>query len=150
MVSNLGRVKGPRGFSRPFQHENGYCVIGLSNLDGKILSIHLHRLVAWTFLGPPPNPKDIVHHKDSVRNNNVLSNLSWRTQQENTVFAKGKAVLQLDEAKNVVARFESCTLAAVAVNRHSSSIGNAIVKGQRSAGHFWVRETQTEKCANGA
>ena len=44
---------------------------------------HVHRLVAITFLGPPPTAKHEVRHLDGCRNNNRITNLSWGTHKEN-------------------------------------------------------------------
>lgn len=43
---------------------------------------HIHRLMAETWLGPPPFPKAEVRHLDGDRFNNRLSNLAWGSYQE--------------------------------------------------------------------
>lgn len=46
-------------------------------------TIPVHKLVAETFLGPPPSPAHEVAHGDGNRRNNAASNLSWKTRLEN-------------------------------------------------------------------
>ena len=46
----------------------------------------VHRLIALTFLGPPP-PGTQVHHLDGCKHNNHASNLAWVTASENTKHA---------------------------------------------------------------
>lgn len=47
-------------------------------------SFSAHRLVALTFIGPPPTKYHTdCHHKDHDRRNNHHSNLEWTTHSEN-------------------------------------------------------------------
>lgn len=64
---------------------NGYVYVGVTFKDGKNKSRRIHVLLAKAFI-PNPNPKifKIVGHKDNNKANNVLSNLYWTTNQENT------------------------------------------------------------------
>lgn len=49
----------------------------------------IHRLVAWEFIGPPPNElKSVVNHIDGDKTNNIYTNLEWCTVLENTNHAK--------------------------------------------------------------
>lgn len=43
----------------------------------------MHRIVALTFLSPPPSPQHLVAHNDGTRDNNHWRNLRWATQREN-------------------------------------------------------------------
>jgi DNA-binding CsgD family transcriptional regulator len=63
---------------------HGYAAINLSRLGGTKL---LHRLVAETWLGPPPSPDRVVDHIDGDKLNNAVENLEWVTRQENTLRA---------------------------------------------------------------
>jgi len=60
----------------------GYGRVALLK-DGKSKYFDVHRLMALTFLGPPPTPKSRVLHWDDVRLNNRLSNLRWGNHSEN-------------------------------------------------------------------
>lgn len=44
---------------------------------GGMTTVALHRIVAYTFLGPPPSPHHTVDHLDRVRENNRVDNLAW-------------------------------------------------------------------------
>lgn len=64
----------------------GYKVYGLQRKDKSNVAIrYVHRLVAITFL-PNPENKPQVGHKDHDRSNNILTNLEWVTQKENTQY----------------------------------------------------------------
>lgn len=55
-------------------NNNGYMLIA---------SEVVHRIVAYAFLGPPPNNKYVVDHIDTNRQNNRPENLRWLTKLEN-------------------------------------------------------------------
>lgn len=60
----------------------GYLYFNIT-IDGKRKTLKVHRMVAETFLGPPPTPKHQVAHYDGDRLHNHLSNLRWATHSEN-------------------------------------------------------------------
>ena len=72
-----GRCLKPRPLKR------GHCYVNIRNEEGVIKSVYVHRLVALTFLGPPPTTKHQVAHWDGDATNNNLSNLRWATNKEN-------------------------------------------------------------------
>lgn len=63
--------------------EDGYIPVCLRAADGPQRRTYMHRLVAETFIGPPPFPKACVRHLDGNSKNNIPSNLAWGTYKEN-------------------------------------------------------------------
>ena len=59
----------------------GYQIVGLSK-NGKLKTRTIHRLVAETFIDNPNNLK-IINHIDCNKENNVVTNLEWCTQEHN-------------------------------------------------------------------
>lgn len=55
-------------------NKNGYLLIG---------SEVVHRIVAFAFIGEPPNTQHIIDHLDTNRQNNRPENLRWLTKLEN-------------------------------------------------------------------
>jgi len=51
----------------------------------EIASERVHRIVAFAFLGEPPNKEYVVDHIDTNRCNNRPENLQWLTKLENTL-----------------------------------------------------------------
>ncbi|ANV88514.1 NUMOD4 motif-containing HNH endonuclease [Picosynechococcus sp. PCC 7117] len=52
----------------------------------------VHRLVAQAFIGDPPDPKAVVHHKDGSRDNNRARNLEYVSHAQNIAHSfKGKS-----------------------------------------------------------
>lgn len=84
-VSDRGRVRrlymrqdlAPR-ILKPFKHRTGYMVIDLTGRK----SVSVHRLVLLAFIGPCPEDHEAMH-KNSIRDDNRLSNLKWGTLKEN-------------------------------------------------------------------
>jgi HNH endonuclease len=76
-VINLRTGKSLKGVS----HSDGYIVFCLSN-NGKQKVLKQHRLLALAYI-PNPEGKLYVHHIDSDRSNNALSNLEWVTPKQN-------------------------------------------------------------------
>lgn len=61
---------------------NGRQHYATVRLNGKTRAVH--RLIALSFLGPPPfGPKTEVNHKDGNKHNNALSNLEWCSKSMN-------------------------------------------------------------------
>jgi hypothetical protein len=53
------------------------------SVNGRQKSYLLHRLVALTFIGPPPSSAHEVCHNDGNPANNAPGNLRWGTRGEN-------------------------------------------------------------------
>ena len=51
--------------------------------DGKSKTVLVHRIVALTFLGEPPEPNMTVNHIDGNRKNNHVENLEWLSLADN-------------------------------------------------------------------
>lgn len=62
---------------------DGYIPINLCDVGGKRRRTHLHRLLAETFISPPPFPRACVRHIDGNARNNSINNLAWGTYLEN-------------------------------------------------------------------
>ncbi len=62
---------------------DGYTRHGLSNENGVRKNFFVHRLLAITFISPPPFAKAQVRHADGNPQNNALENLSWGTSAQN-------------------------------------------------------------------
>ena len=60
----------------------GYYAVTLTNGKRKV-QILIHRLVAQTFIGPPPHQDAHVLHGDGSRTNNYVGNLRWGTPADN-------------------------------------------------------------------
>lgn len=82
-VDSIGRTTGKQPRIR-IQTVNGrgYLYVVLRN-KGKNFTKTVHRLVCSAFYENPEN-KCCVNHKDSVKTNNVKSNLEWCTVRENS------------------------------------------------------------------
>ncbi len=89
-VSNLGVVRRARdGHARKagqaIKHTVtrwGYVSVTLCTA-GKVKVHFVHRLVVEAFIGPAPSSRHRCAHRDGHRAKNVLSNLSWKTFEEN-------------------------------------------------------------------
>ena len=84
-VSTFGRVrnKDTGHISDLVPNKKGYYNVGLRYEKGKnVIHKGVHCLVGEAFI---PNPENLplVHHEDTVRSNNHISNLEWSTYEDN-------------------------------------------------------------------
>lgn len=64
----------------------GYVVVTLGRDNKKHMSM-LHRLVAEAFIGPRPDERHEINHKDGNKQNNTVGNLEWVTRSQNNQHA---------------------------------------------------------------
>lgn len=95
-VSCFGRVRnnvyhGVRGRKKivPWHNLAGYPAVTLVN-GKKKKTIHVHLLVAYSFLNQVEMTKNLVDHIDSNKWNPALVNLRWVSLSENASFSIGK------------------------------------------------------------
>ena len=81
-VSDLGRVRGPRGLKTPTISANGYHVVSLSCGTGSSRAHLVHHLVLSAFEPETRNGRD-TRHIDHDRTNNRIGNLAWGSAKEN-------------------------------------------------------------------
>ena len=82
-VSNFGRVKNDVSNKIILGSTvRGYKLIYLPHVTGKSKYIPVHRLIALSFLGEPPDIGMSVDHINRDRSDNRLSNLRWATQKQ--------------------------------------------------------------------
>jgi len=67
---------------KPFIRDDGYPMY-MPRRAGRTLHAKAHQLVAWAFLGPPPNEAAEVAHGDGNPANNHWSNLRWDSRSGN-------------------------------------------------------------------
>ena len=84
MVSSRGRVMMCSGrVHGGYLRQDGYLSTGYS-FASRRRNQRAHRLVAYTFFGPPPSPRHShVNHKDGDKQNNAAHNLEYVTPAEN-------------------------------------------------------------------
>lgn len=112
-ISDYGRVRNPDGYIFRGSEDAGYSRVTLS-VEGSKTTIHVHRLVALTFLGIPPVKGMIVHHKNQDTRDNRVTNLEWVTTGEHRGLGRSmgsktssRAVLQIDQSGQVIKEWPS-------------------------------------------
>tara|TARA_S200002703_G_scaffold59409_1_gene51537 strand:- start:245 stop:616 length:372 start_codon:yes stop_codon:yes gene_type:complete len=88
-VNAEGQVKSTKGeierILKPKIKKSGYSVVNLTQRIGrkKTITVHIHTLVAFAFLGNPPTPYgrtkgcSVIKHKNGIRNDCRSENLQW-------------------------------------------------------------------------
>lgn len=105
-ISNQGRVKRKKYVTthgRTWQEKiltnivqaDYYLRVNLLMENGKRSTFPVHVLVAQTFL-PNVDNKPVVNHKDGNKQNEVVDNLEWVTQQENVQHAHDNKFQQMN------------------------------------------------------
>ena len=137
---------------KQYLYPNGYMFVRF-RLNGKRITLLVHRVIATCFL-PNPNNYPVVNHKDNNRANNVVSNLEWCTREYNEAYKKnfgtsqeqikGRPVFAVNLKTGKVLRFKSQSEAARQLDINVSHI-NAVVKGRKpTAGGYWFVEDESE------
>ena len=110
------------------QPHKGYLSVHLKK-DGKIFPRLVHRLVAETFIPNSENKPQVNHkHEDGDKTRNLVSNLEWATNKENSdhSFSSGicKKPLTSGEVIEIrkICQFNSCRKVALAYGIHPSTI----------------------------
>lgn len=151
MVSSLGRIKSKSGnVHRGHLSKIGYYGTKIS-LEPLPMNKLVHRLVAFTFLGPPPTQQHWqVNHKDGDKTNNGIKNLEYVTPSENIIhrfaLARSQSKKTCGNRKPVWSRrfgtnhewmwHPSMAHAAGALNLHSSNISACCRSLLRQTGGF--------------
>ena len=93
-VNQEGKVKSTKGaierILKPKKSKTGYHVVNLTQRIGrkKLMTVPIHTLVAFAFLGKPPTPYgrkrgcSVVQHVDGNKLNNQVDNLKWKKRAE--------------------------------------------------------------------
>lgn len=140
-------VKG-RVLKRQLNKRTGYLQVCIS-VNGKPLTLKVHRIVAACFL---PNPDNLpqVNHKDCDRTNNNVNNLEWCTNEYNVAYrekygkAQSRPVFAVDLRTLKVLYFKSQGEAARQLGVTQGDI-SAILKGHFKTIHgFWFTEDESE------
>lgn len=113
-VSNKGRVFDLKLLKYLNINDNGagYKTVAMMGPRSKLRLRYLHRLVAHVFLDNPDNLPQ-VGHKDHTRDNNVVDNLYWTTQKQNTQdgIKAGKINANRPKSNRTLTKEEICTIA---------------------------------------
>ena len=146
-VSNTGLVRASDGTILKQQMYDNYLSVRLYK-EGTGVWKRVNRLVAEAYV---PNLKQlpIVNHLDYNTFNNHSYNLAWVTQSDNVLHSKDRMnfnrykVQQLDTSLNVVATYNSCVEAVLAMGgkNNGSAVARAIKQGTKSYGYYWKRAT---------
>lgn len=78
-VSSYGRI---RKILKTWVKASGHVAMALCK-DDTVTDVLVHRLVAMTFISPPPSPYHEVGHRNGNAADNHVSNLRWVTSAEN-------------------------------------------------------------------
>lgn len=170
-ISNFGRVKSlrrkvkntkysfreiPEKILKYFISGSGYPTVSLLSSQKK-KNFSIHRLVAEAFI-PNPEDKPCVNHKNSIRDDNSVSNLEWCTHSENILHGykdgnmvaprsqlgksgrlhhASKVVYKYDLEYNFLSEYESANIAAKINNTTSGSI-SSVCNGKFKSLHGYI------------
>ncbi len=138
-----GRSCGPQGkVLRESISNSGYKTVNICE-KGRPKRRSVHRIVAETFI-PNPNGLEQVNHIDGNKLNNCVKNLEWVSRSDNGKHAarrlgknfglKSRPVFNLNTGDKYATIGEAAEVTGVAY----SSLWEALNKGTRSGGAYWV------------
>ena len=129
---------------------NNYYIVTLVDRLGNRRNRPIHRLMCETFL-PNPDNKRHVNHKDGNKLNNVLDNLEWATEQENSQHAVDTGLTTYTHCKKqvfqystdrltLIATFDSDAEAEVVTGIAKQNISKVTLgKRNHAGGFYWSR-----------
>lgn len=86
-IDQTGRVYShiSNRYLNPAIDRDGYCIVSIAYLPGKIKKCKVHRLVAEYFIANPNN-FICVNHLNNIRSDNRVENLEWITALGNVKY----------------------------------------------------------------
>ncbi|WP_304576732.1 NUMOD4 domain-containing protein [Romboutsia ilealis] len=84
-INNFGNIYSIRSkkYLKPFTDRDGYKRIELTVKKNVTKKFYIHRLVAGTFVEGFSEERNIVNHKNGIKDDNFEYNLEWVTNSEN-------------------------------------------------------------------
>ena len=105
--------------------------------NGDVKGYLVARLVAFAFLGFPPDENYTVEHKNGNRLDNRVENLEWMTRGdniragfENNLYTYQKAVYIIDKVSEEKALYRNMALASRAMGKNVGYLSCAILRGR--------------------
>jgi hypothetical protein len=98
----------------------GYLRTAVS-VDGKRISLMMHRVVCIAVYGLPPYAEAQVNHSNGIKSDNCPTNISWSTQPENMQHAKKHGLLKpVKQERHYNARLSKVQVEEIRASRDSS------------------------------
>lgn len=76
--------------------KDGYLNVAVYK-DGVRKDVRAHRLIAWAWLGGPPDPASEINHRNGVKTDNAPSNLEWCDRSHNQRHAWDSGLKRLSD-----------------------------------------------------
>lgn len=117
----------------------GYAMVGLTDKDGKMRLVLIHRLVALAFL-PNPDGLPVINHKDENKLNNCVENIEWCTRAYNNSYndaakKRGKSFMRpvcVNKDGKCIMEFESILATAQHFGVSPNTIHTRLKHGYKS------------------
>lgn len=150
-ISSMGRVRNNRNMIlSPNESQHGYLKVNLHK-EGKIVTRHIHRLVAIAFVNNPCGYTEINHIDENKHNNNCC-NLEWVSRLYNTNYGDrprkigryaktngGNTIYQYDRNNVLISEFRSIREAERITGFCRQIISKHLNTGVSYKGFLWKR-----------
>ena len=155
-VSSTGRITLQDGRITPGYMENSGYLSTQLHLGHTVRKESVHRIVAFTFLGPPPSLlQNQVNHKDLNKHNNAVENLEWSSARDNLRHCWANRMRKTSYGRPVASRrygseddwewHASVTGAAERLHVNRNGISNCIAGRYGQTGGYEFRPAQQEE-----